>query len=158
MIVGFFDSCSKVGSGLFFIFALLAFVFPRTIWRPIEAIVASRNGLTGFVYYEVGYNRSLTCVKGKTFKTCDGQLFLLDDTKNAEYEEIKKGHRLIVNTRNDAKVNFRIGPSKKSAPMYVLKNGECVIVIEKPSHPIDVKDAVSGGWLEVATTSCGLFK
>jgi hypothetical protein len=144
-IVEFLELCTKVLGGLLALFVLQSYLFPRFIWRHVEAWTAERNGLVGYVYYEVKENRGLTN---------DGQLFLLSDSKQGLYQDIRKGDRLIANSE----VNFHMRPSLKDPLMYILKGGECVIVLEDPSNPVNVKNALSGGYLKVATTACGLFK
>jgi hypothetical protein len=143
--VVFLELCSKVLGGLLALFVLQSYLFPRFIWRHVEAWTAERNGLVGYVYYEVKENRGLTAA---------GQLFLLSDSKQGLYRDIHKGDRLIANSE----VNFHMGPFSTDASMYLLKGGECVIVLEEPKNKISVEKALSGGYLKVATTACGLFK
>ena len=144
--ISFLDSWAKIGSGLIVILALAGLSLPNSLWSKIEAIIASKQGITGFVYYEVGKNRGLTN---------DGQLFLLSDSINAFYQDIKKGDKLIANSE----VRLRIKPNKEYPRVFELQKRDCVIVIEDPANEVhDLKDAVSGGWLHIATTACGIFK
>ena len=138
-------ACSSILGGLLALFILQSYLFPRVIWQPLQAWVAKRNGLVGYVYYEVGESRGLT--------TSHSQLFLLTDSQEALYEEIKTGDRLIV---KDA-LYFHLNPSRESPVMYTLGKGQCVIVIDAPKNKVKVKQALSGGYLHVATTSCGIF-
>jgi hypothetical protein len=47
--------------------------------------------------------------------------------------------------------------SKDGPLIFVLRKADCVIVLHK-DHEVPVTKAVSGGWLRVATSACGLFK
>ena len=126
------------------IIALSAILLPSSIWKPIESSIASFYGTNGWVYYEVGKNRAITD---------DGNFYLLKESNTGYYEEIQKGDKLRVS----GDVNFRSGPGSEHPRSFVLINGDCVIVTETPYKKVDVRKAESGGWLEVATSPCGLF-
>ncbi|NCQ98497.1 MAG: hypothetical protein GPJ11_03345 [Microcystis aeruginosa L211-101] len=143
-LYSFLKACSSVSGGILALFVLQSFLFPRVIWQPLQAWAAKRNGLVGYVYYEIDRNRGLTD---------DGQLFLLTDSSQALYNDIRVGDRLIANSE----VYFHLKPGSSTPKMYTLREGECVIVLDKPRNEVKVKKALSGGYLYVATTSCGIF-
>ena len=124
--------------------AIAAVVLPTAVWKPIEARIATLYGTTGWVYYEVGENRTITN---------DGNFYLLKETPTGYYEEIDVGDKLRVS----GDVNFRSEQGKNAPRSFVLIKGDCVIVIDTPADPVDVRQAKSGGWLNVATSPCGLF-
>lgn len=135
---------SKIVGGIAALIALCAVFLPSTLWKPIESIIAQIYGTNGWVYYEVGENREITG---------DGNFYLLKETETGFYDEIKVGDKLRVS----GDVNFRSGPSSRHPRSFVLINGDCVIVTRPPNNESDVQQAKSGGWLEVATSPCGLF-
>jgi hypothetical protein len=143
-LFNFLKACSSVSGGILALFVLQSFLFPRVLWQPLQAWAAKRNGLVGYVYYEIASNRGLTD---------DGQLFLLTDSRYALYNDIRTGDRLIANSE----VHFHLKPGSGTPTMYTLREGECVIVLEKPRNEVKVKQALSGGYLYVATTTCGIF-
>ena len=143
-LYAFLKGCSSVSGGILALFVLQSFLFPRVIWQPLQAWAAKRNGLVGYVYYEVDRHRGLTD---------DGQLFLLTDSNQALYDDFRVGDRLIANSE----VYFHLQPGSDTPKMYTLRGGECVIVLDKPRNRVTVKKALSGGYLHVATTSCGIF-
>lgn len=124
--------------------AISAVLLPPALWKPIESVIASVYGTNGWVYYEVGENRTITD---------DGNFYLLKETETGFYEEIK----IVDKLRVSGDVNFRNGPNLESPRSFVLINGDCVIVTSRPNNEVEVKSAKSGGWLEVATSPCGLF-
>jgi hypothetical protein len=88
--------------------------------------------------------------------TDDGNLYLLKYSSGL-YDDIKKGDKL----RAADAVYFRESATKKSRAMFHLNANDCVIVISDPKNeykePFKDPKAISGGWLRVATTPCGLF-
>jgi hypothetical protein len=135
---------SKLVGILAAIAAVSAIALPASVWKPIEAKIASIYGTNGWVYYEVGNNRTITA---------DGNFYLLKETPTGYYNEIEVGDKLRV----AGDVNFRNGPSQEAPRSFVLINGDCVIVTKKPERKVNVTTAKSGGWLQVATSPCGLF-
>lgn len=138
------EAVSKVTGIIAALVAILAVLLPSVIWRPIESVIASIYGSNGWVYYEVGENRAITS---------DGNFYLLKETETGYYDEINIGDKLRVS----GDVNFRTGPGSNHPRSFVLINGDCVIVTSNPKNKIEVETAQSGGWLEVATSPCGLF-
>ncbi len=126
------------------ILAICAVLMPSFLWKPFEAMVASVYGVSGYVYYEVGVNRKITS---------DGNFYLLKVTKTGYYDEIAVGDKLRV----AGDVNFRSGPGREFSRSFVLFNGDCVVVTSTPKKEVKVEKAKSGGWLNVATSPCGLF-
>lgn len=135
---------SKITGIVAAVVAICAVLLPAQLWKPIESVIASIYGTNGWVYYEVGKNRTITN---------DGNFYLLKETETGFYDEIQIGDKLRVS----GDVNFRNSPSSDSPRTFVLINGDCVIVTETPSKKVDVQHAESGGWLKVATSPCGLF-
>ena len=135
---------SKVTGIIVAIFAILAVLLPAFLWKPIEATIASIYGTSGWVYYEVGENRKITS---------DGNFYLLKESETGFYSEIEVGDKLRVS----GDVNFRNEPTNSAPRSFVLINGDCVIVTNEPAHKVEVQEAKSGGWLNVATSPCGLF-
>ncbi len=135
---------SKVTGIIAAIFAILAVLLPAFLWRQIEAKIASIYGTSGWVYYEVGKNREITN---------DGNFYLLKESETGFYSEINIGDKLRVS----GDINFRNGPTNSAPRSFVLITGDCVIVTNEPAHKVEVQEAKSGGWLNVATSPCGLF-
>ena len=128
--------------------ALCAFVLPRSIWAPVEAYIAQIYGVSGHVYYEIAENRALTE---------HGQLYLLKKSIGAKYDQIDRGDRL----RAASAVNFRVDRNKDAEVLFTVQTGECVIVTAPPTHPLTQfknTGVISGGWLDVATSPCGLYQ
>ena len=88
---------SKVTGIISALIAISALALPASIWRPIESLIASIYGSNGWVYYEVGENRTITS---------DGNFYLLEETETGHYDEIRVGDKLRVS----GDVNFRTGP------------------------------------------------
>ena len=87
----------------------------------------------------------------------DGGLFLLRNG-DRDFDDLGLGDILQAGTAK----NFRTtegDPSDvvENPKMFVLNRGECVVVLSRflDSNPFQAR---SGGWLKVATTSCGLFR
>lgn len=139
---GAFETAAKVVGVIVALLAALSFVVPP-FGKWVDITTARRFGATGYVYYEIN---------DKKAPTDDGQLYLLR-SGNGLYEDIKVGDKLQAGS----KVNFREGPSKLTRPIFIPKEGDCVIVLAL-DHEEQVKHALSGGWLKVATTACGLFR
>lgn len=138
------ESITKATGIIAALVAISAVLLPPALWKPIESVIASVYGTNGWVYYEVGENRTITD---------DGNFYLLKESETGFYGEIKVGDKLRVS----GDVNFRNGPNLKAPRSFVLINGDCVIVTGSPNNEIEVKSAQSGGWLKVATSPCGLF-
>jgi len=134
----------KIVSSIVAILAIGAFISPKSIWSPIEALISQKFGISGWVYYEVGDHRSITE---------DGQLYLLKASSEGLYNEIQLGDKLRANSA----VNFRQDKGLISNIVFLLNSNDCVIVISRPEDPVTPKQAKSGGWLQVSTTPCGLF-
>ena len=125
------------------IFAVINFLVPP-LSTITEHFVAWRFGVQGWVYYEVGINRS---------STEHSSFFLLREGK-ANYKEVGPFDKLQANTT----VFFRSEPSKEGEVIFTLDKGSCVTIISFPNHPVEVKKAQSGGWLNVSTINCALFR
>ncbi|MGN7612665.1 hypothetical protein ACQZV8_11335 [Magnetococcales bacterium HHB-1] len=146
-IINFLDSFSKIVGGVAAVTGFLAIVLPAWMWNPVEAQIARLYGIEGWVYYEIAEERTLTD---------DGGLSLLKSSE-ALYTDIKVGDKL----RAGHAVNFRQEAGKKSLKIFVMNPGSCVIVTSPPKHEHkDFKDenVISGGWLRVVTTACGIFR
>ncbi len=138
------ELASKVTGIIAALVAICALFLPATLWKPIESVIAIIYGTNGWVYYEVGENRKITD---------DGNFYLLKETETGHYEEIEIGDKLRVS----GNVNFRSGPGAEYPRSFVLITGDCVIVTRSPKNAVEVTDAESGGWVNVATSPCGLF-
>ena len=53
-------------------------------------------------------------------------------------------------------MRFRLEPNRTSRTVFLLQSGDCVIVLARVREE-PVQAALSGGWLRVATTACGLY-
>ena len=110
---------------------------------------AKVNGVTGFVYYEVG-------VDGGT--TVDGRLVVVGDgSKN--YSDLKVGD--FVKATGIAEDQYVDGSYIRSKPSarngYVigqLFDEQCARITEANVREINVQNAASGGWLKVETATC----
>ena len=122
--------------------ALLGFLVPP-IGNVVNLVTAWRFGAVGYVYYEVGPNRTLTD---------DGRFYLLR-AGDGRYQDISIGDRLQAVDE----VHFRVWPTGNSPTIFLLGFRDCVIVLGR-DHEVSVTPPHSGGWLKVATTACGLFK
>ncbi|NVP56055.1 hypothetical protein [Mycoplana rhizolycopersici] len=109
----------------------------------MKIVTAWRFGASGYVYYEIGKD---------LMPTGDSDLFLLEPGKGT-YEELSIGDKLQAGSW----VHFRESPTTASRARFVLQRGDCVVVL-KADKPFAVTDALSGGWVYVATTACGLFQ
>jgi hypothetical protein len=139
---GVLETAAKVVGVVVALLAALSFVLPP-FGKWIDMTTARRFGALGYVYYEIDKDKA---------PTNDGQLFLLRQGSGL-FEDIVAGDKLQA----ASPVNFREQPDNHSRPIFLLGKGDCVIVLT-PDHRIDVQHALSGGWLNVATTACGLFR
>ena len=139
---GAFDTAAKVVGVIVVLLAALSFVLPP-FGKWVDLTTARRFGALGFVYYEIDKDKA---------PTNDGQLFLLRHGSGL-FEEIVSGDKLQAASA----VNFREQSDNHSRPIFLLGKGDCVIVLAR-DRQIKVEHALSGGWLKVATTACGLFR
>ena len=139
------DALAKSIAGILALIALATLCLPA-LEKAVSTFIAWRFGAVGYVYYEIGEDR-----KGALDVTGDGNLRLLSADRYL-FDDIKWGDKL---QSSDAAL-FRIGPSRTERSIFVLEKPNCVVVFSK-SKEIDVTDAITGGWLYVGTTSCGLF-
>ncbi|TGD76073.1 hypothetical protein E4634_00545 [Mangrovimicrobium sediminis] len=148
LLIETFDAFAKVGAGIVVLFGCLTLFFPKSVLPLFEAYIASNRGLQGFVYYEISSDNE---------KTSDAQLLLLGRDSSelgelATVDTIRYGDKLIVHSRQW----MRALPNKDATKLYTLERGECVIVIGE-STILKTQEAISGGWLSVATSNCGIF-
>ncbi|MCF7779375.1 hypothetical protein GLP59_17350 [Sulfitobacter sp. M220] len=144
-LVNLLDILAKSVAGILATIAFATLCLP-VFEKATSTFIAWRFGAVGYVYYEIGEDR-----KGALDVTGDGNLRLLSADRYL-FEDIRWGDKL---QSSDA-ASFRTGPSRSERSMFVLENPNCIIVFSR-STKIDVTDAVTGGWLYVGTTSCGLF-
>lgn len=138
------DTILKISAFFALLVATAAFLLPNSLWKPIDASIASMYGKKGWVYYEVGENRKTTN---------DGNLLLLKVSEKAVYSDIALGDKL----RALRSVNFRKNPTSSALKIFPLLKGDCITVINGPKNKIETKQALSGGWLNVATSPCDFF-
>lgn len=93
-----------------------------------------------FVYYERGRD-------GRT--TAYGQLKPKDTSTLPMFQAVRPGTKLEATET----VNVRLGPSTTNAIAETLARGDCLEVLDS-IREVEVKDASSGGWLEVRRTTC----
>jgi hypothetical protein len=120
----------------------------------VKAATGSIYGVKGAVYYEVGSNGEAMFATGNQV---DGGLFLLRNGAR-NYDDLSWGDVLQAGTdKNFRSLDGPVGTIPRNPKIFVLRPGECVVVLSKllETQP---KHAASGGWIKVATTSCGLFK
>lgn len=122
--------------------AALAFVIPP-LGTWVNVLTSARFGAIGHVYYEIGQDHQLTAR--------DGQLYLLRPGR-AMFSDLAIGDKLQA----ASSVNFREDANSASRPLFLLQRGDCVVILGRTREQ-PVQSALSGGWLQVATTSCGLF-
>lgn len=150
---------AKLIGGLLIILSALVLLVP---WldSAVSGIVAKRLGARGFVYYEIDHDNQPSSFTnyaepGDDERWGDGGLFLLTREPEPLYSTIKVYDKLQAATATF----FRVGASTDDRKMFVLNPGDCVIVLETVEDKTDkLVDAKSGGWLEVATVACGLFR
>jgi hypothetical protein len=120
---------------------------------------ARRFGAHGIIKYEIGQNKM-----GDREPTDKGQLRLLRNGPR-EYKDIMIGN--VVQAMSE--VSFHEDGScamekncGSSPVVFDLQKGDCAIVLNlsyEDNGPDDDKHIKKqGGWLEVATSACGLFK
>ena len=139
---GILETIAKMVGVVAALLAVLSFALPR-FGNWVDIATARRFGAIGYVYYEIDKD---------TVPTNDGQLFLLRPGSGL-FEDIAAGDKLQAASA----VNFRERSNNHSRPMFLLGKGDCVIVLAT-DRKIPVEHALSGGWLKVATTACGLFR
>jgi hypothetical protein len=142
------ERAAKLIAALIALIAAAAFFIPP-IGTAVAMLTAWRFGVVGYAYYEIGQQRELTS---------DGNFHLLKGGSGL-FETIAIGDKLQV--RSGGTVNIRdmpIGdPQSKTLILFKVREGDCVIVFGKGSK-VETRNAVSGGWLRVGTTACGLFR
>jgi hypothetical protein len=139
---GVLETTAKIVGVVAALLAALSFVLPPAgNWMDITT--SRRFGAGGYVYYEIGKDKELTDA---------GQLFLLRPGSGL-FEDIACGDKLQA----ASEVTFREHSKTDSRPIFLLNKGDCVIVLKR-DHAISVEHALSGGWLKVSTTACGLFR
>jgi hypothetical protein len=136
------ERISRASASALAIIVLVGFLVPP-LGRLFNVVTAYRFGAVGYVYYEIGQDRTLTT---------DGR-FYLPRAGPATFDDLTMGDILQATDEQ----RLREGPSKQSPEIFELGARDCVIVLKK-DHPINVQKAVSGGWLKVATSACGLFR
>ncbi|WP_144284217.1 hypothetical protein [Megalodesulfovibrio gigas] len=150
------------------IYGILSFTLPTSWFCKIEAVKAQKLGLNAMAYYGVATNRS---------RSDQGQLFLLREDVDASIEHLQVGDKLraasevnLVSISNFG-VDLYHGkdctnkPTLEKRTISILQKDECVIVVsdEKMIISKEILDctpgnkAISGGYIKVATTPCGLF-
>jgi hypothetical protein len=139
---GVLETAAKTVGVIAALLAALSFVLPP-FGNWVDMATARRFGAVGYVYYEIDRDKT---------PTADGQLFLLR-TGSGLFDDIGAGDKLQA----ASKVNFRDQSNNHSRPIFLLKEGDCVIVLAT-DRKIAIEHALSGGWLKVATTACGLFR
>ena len=149
-IVSIADSIAKTAAGIVVIVGIVSLIIPGSLLGVFEAYIASNRGLQGYIYYEIGKSNE---------EAKDGKLLLLGrDIEELQdltsVENIGYGDKFMV---QKGKQRLRESSTKNSVRLYSLHRGECVIVIGDKVL-VETQNAVSGGWLHVATTSCGIFK
>ena len=123
--------------------AIAGFLIPP-LGTLVNLITAWRFGATGYVYYEIGPNRTTTA---------DSRWYL-PRAGSGTYADLAVGDKL----QEEDDQFLREHPAKDASPfIFVLRKADCVIVLHK-DHEVTVQKAVSGGWLKVATSACGLFR
>jgi hypothetical protein len=122
--------------------AALSFFIPF-IGPAVTVVTAWRFGVIGHAYYEIGDNRTLSK---------DGQFYLLR-SGSGDFADLAFGDKLQA----ASEVRFHEADDAKSPTMFLLRQGDCVIVVRRDREK-SVQAARSGGWLTVATTACGLFR
>lgn len=136
------ERISKGSAAIVALIVLIGFVIPP-IGRVANMVSAWRFGAVGYAYYEIGRDRALSM---------DGR-FYLPRAGSATYEDLSVGDLLQAADE----VVLREAATKTSAALFQINARDCVIILAK-DHPTPVTTAMSGGWLRVATTACGLFK
>jgi hypothetical protein len=139
---GVLETAAKTVGIIAALLAALSFALPP-LGKWVDMTTAQRFGAIGFVYYEIDKEKA---------PTDDGQLYLLRPGSGL-FEDIAAGDKLQAASA----VNFREESNNHSRPMFLLQKGDCVIVLAT-DRKIAVEHALSGGWLKVATTACGLFR
>lgn len=123
--------------------AAAGFLVP-SIGTLVNLVTSRRFGATGYVYHEIGENRHLT----------DDGRWYLPRAGAGTYADLSVGDKLqaVDEVRLREKAS-----GDPTAEIFELRKGDCVIVLSK-DHEVRVQKALSGGWLKVATTACGLFR
>ncbi|ESR27394.1 hypothetical protein [Lutibaculum baratangense] len=137
-----FEVAVKVLAGTLVIVAAAGFLIPP-LGTAVHVLTAWRFGATGYVYYGVGKNGEPTQA---------GKLYLIR-TGSRDYDSIGFGDKLQAASLK----YFRDGPSASAPAIFILQRGECVTVLAKVWKSVS-ECSVSGGWLRVATSGCGLFR
>lgn len=129
--------------------------------RMIATETARHAGMTGYVYYG-------TSVTGPAKGM---QTFYLVRTGARDFKSLRYGD--ILQAIRDT--NFRAGPSTEHAIMFAVKKEQCVVVLGTPTNVTVIApngqwrridstkmaprkdETIQGGFIEVATTACGMF-
>ena len=101
---------------------------------------ASIGAAQGWSYYEEE--------NGKPTK--DGVLMPARSQPAPSYAKVSRG--LVLKARRGFKV--RKEPDGSSEILSQPGAARCVVVLTDPTHPVQVSEATSGGWLEIAPTRC----
>ncbi|MFK7868755.1 MAG: hypothetical protein AB8B58_05905 [Roseobacter sp.] len=154
------DSVGKLG-GAIIVFAALVAAIP-IIDGYLKAATGIMYGVKGAVYYEVGADGDAMFAStyendaGKIVKRVDGGLYLLRNG-DRNFSDVRTGDVLQAGT--DKRFKSRDGDPQTTSSnpdIFILRPGECVVVLSR-RFEVNPEQAYSAGWLNVATTSCGLF-
>lgn len=140
---GVLESAAKLIGTLTILITALSFVWP-SLGTTVSIATAWRFGALGHVYYEIGADQA---------PTADGRLFLLRPG-DASFAALAAGDKLQAIDE----INFREYARRDSRAIFRLRSGDCIVVLEKAEEKKNLQNALSGGWLKVATTACGLFR
>lgn len=142
------DRTVKVCGTLAAVVAGLTLVL-EPVSREVDLLTAWRFGVKGYVYYEVGQDRSTTA---------KGQFYLVR-AGPGDFRSIRPGDKLqgVSSDSTSLREKPTQRPDAHSAVIFVVHKGECVIVLGK-DHEVAAGEGLSGGWLHVATAACGFFR
>lgn len=146
--------------------ATLAFLFP---WFGgwVNMITAQRFGIEGFAFYEVapdpdklatsakqlGKDGADTPINDRAFALTTYGNFYAPRSATKYFEGISRGDLLQAGSA----AYLHEKPTKKSAVIYQLRSGDCVLVLDRNQQEPRQR-GYSGGWFHVVTAACGLFR
>lgn len=164
-ITHWLDVIAKWAAGFLAVLFVLNILFPPvTVYTKV--FYAWRFGVTGVVKYQLGSEKN-DQKHPERKPTQNGNLYLLNKNPigQREWDDLSLGDVLQAKSKKNLRLEDDCGSEERldcgSSPrIFTLEAGECVVVFsqmyEDNSTSSKLKD-VSGGWLRVGTTSCGLF-
>ena len=162
-LVNILDSVGKAGAGIAVLIVIIGTAFPP-VSKYTKAMMSWRFGVNGVVKYELGTEGSANQYPERK-PTSQGQLYFLGAAPIGmrEWQNLSFGDVLQAKSQKHLRLEDACGEHQNcgSSPrIFTLLTGQCVVVLGRLYPDTSTSNSlaeVQGGWLKVATTSCGIF-